>query len=112
MTSQHGRLYAIALGLVVFFLAWAVVAAHPWATAQADPRLHVLAVREAQLRHEAKRVQQVVAARWAGYRVRLKHRRAVIAKITSTPAPAPAAVSAAGPVQVVTLPAHVITRTS
>ena len=111
MTSHHGRLYALALGLVVFFLAWAVVAAHPWATASADPRLRVLAVREAQLRQEAKQVQKVVAARWARYRVRLKQRRALIAKVTAAPAPAPAA-AAAGPVQVVTLPAHVITRTS
>jgi hypothetical protein len=111
MTSHHGRLYALALGLVVFFLAWAVVAAHPWAKASADPRLRVLAVRETQLRHEAKQVQKVVARRWARYRVRLKQRRALIAKVTSTPAPAPAG-AAAGPVQVVTLPAHVITRTS
>ncbi len=110
MTSQHGRLYALALALVVFFLAWAVVAAHPWATAGADPRLRVLAARETQLRHEAKRVQKIVAARWTRYRVRLKKRRAQIAKITSSPAPAQT--GAAGPVQVVTLPAHVITRTS
>jgi hypothetical protein len=113
MTSQHGRLYALALGLVVFFLAWAVIAARPWVTTtSADPRLRVLAARETQLRHEAKRVQKVVAARWARYRVRLKQRRALIAKIASTPAPAPVAAAAAGPVQIVTLPAHVITRTS
>ena len=50
MTSHHGRLYAIALALVVFFLAWAVVAARPWATASADPRLRTLTIRQAQLR--------------------------------------------------------------
>jgi hypothetical protein len=111
MTSHHGRLYALALALVVFFLAWAVVAAHPWATASADPRLRVLAAREAQLRHEAKAVQRVVAARWAKYRVQLKNRQALIAKVASAPAPAAAGASTA-PVQVVTLPAHVITRTS
>ncbi len=110
MTSHHGRLYALALALVVFFLSWAVVAAHPWATASADPRLRVLATREAQLQHEAKLVQKVVAARWARYRVGLKKRRAQIAAITSSPAPVQT--GAAGPVQVVTLPAHVITRTS
>ena len=74
MTSHHGRLYAIALALVVFFLAWAVVAARPWATASADPRLRTLTIRQAQLQHEAKLVQKVVAARWARYRVRLKAR--------------------------------------
>ena len=53
MTSHVGRLYALALALVVFFLGWAVVAAQPWATPAADPRLQALAAREAQLRHEA-----------------------------------------------------------
>lgn len=111
MTSHHGRLYALALGLVVFFLAWAVVAAHPWATTTADPRLRALDVREARLRHEAKLVQKVVRDRWARYRVELKLRRAQIAKVAATAAVAQQA-AAAGPVQVVNLPAHVVTRTS
>jgi hypothetical protein len=109
--SHHGRLYALALGLVVFFLTWAVVAAHPWATTTPDPRLRVLAVHERQLRHEAKLVQKVVTARWAKYRVQLKRRRALIARVSAAAAAA-AAAPAAGPVQVVNLPAHVITRTS
>ncbi len=125
MTSHHGRVYALALALVVFFLAWAVVAAHPWATASADPRLRVLAVRETQLRHEAKLVQKVAAARWARYRVQLKLRQAQIAKVTAAasaaaaaaalpaaPTQAAAAAPAAPSVRVVNLPAHVITRTS
>lgn len=121
VTSHQGRLYALALGLVVFFLAWAVVAAHPWATKTADPRLRALAVREAQLRHEAKLVQKVVAARWSVYRVQLKARRAEIARVNAaaaaarvaaTAAAAAAAPAAAAPVRVVNLPAHVITRTS
>jgi hypothetical protein len=115
MTSHHGRLYALALALVVFFLAWAVIAAHPWATATADPRLRALAVREAQLQRQAKLVQKVVAARWARYRVELKARRAQIARVNAAAAAAAtqAATAAAGPVQVVNLPAaHVVTRTS
>ncbi|HET9115766.1 MAG TPA: hypothetical protein VFN33_06695 [Gaiellaceae bacterium] len=121
MTSHHGRLYALALALVVFFLAWAVVAARPWATASADPRLKALALREAQLRREAKLVQKVVTARWAQYRVQLKARRAEIARVNAAAAAAAAAAATraaaapaavAGPVQVVNLPAHVITRTS
>jgi hypothetical protein len=120
MTSQHGRLYALALALVVFFLAWAVIAAHPWATASADPRLRTLAVREAQLQREAKLVRKVTAARWARYRVRLKARRALIARVNAAAARAAraaqvatAATAAAAPVQVVNLPpAHVVTRTS
>jgi hypothetical protein len=126
--NHHGRLYALALGLVVFFLAWAMVAAHPWATTAPDPRLRALAVREAQLRHEAKLVQKVVAARWATYRVRLKSRRAEIrraaaasaaaaaaqqtAAVAAVAAAAPAASAAAPAVRVVNLPAQVVTRTS
>jgi pyruvate/2-oxoglutarate dehydrogenase complex dihydrolipoamide acyltransferase (E2) component len=121
MTSHHGRLYALTLGLVVFFLAWAVIAAHPWATASADPRLRALAIRQAQLQREAKLVRHVVAARWARYRVELKARQAQIARVkAATLAAAAAAVAApvatsaaARPVQVVNLPpAHVVTRTS
>ena len=121
MTSHPGRLYGLALALVVFFLAWAVVAAHPWATASADPRLRTLALREAQLQREAKLVRKVVKARWARYRVELKARRAQIARVNAAAAAAaaaaataPAATAAASaPVQVVNLPpAHVVTRTS
>lgn len=124
MTSHHGRLYALALGLVVFFLAWAVVAARPWAPVGADPRLRMLAIRQAQLQHEAKLVRKVVAARWATYRIRLKARRALIARVNAAAASAAAAAAAqsaasvaapaaAAPVQVVNLPAaHVVTRTS
>jgi hypothetical protein len=121
MTSHQGRLYALTLGLVVFFLAWAVVAAHPWKAASADPRLRALAVREAQLRAEARLVQKVVASRWATYRVQLKARRAEIARVNAAAAAAAAAAvapvaatpaAAAPAVQVVNLPPHVITRTS
>lgn len=111
MTNHHARLYGLALALVVFFLGWAVVAAHPWATTANDPRLRVLAAREARLRREAQVVRRVVAARWAHYRVQLKLRRAQIASVSASNAAAQQ-VAAAGPVQVVNLPAHVVTRTS
>jgi hypothetical protein len=114
MTSHQGRLYALALALVTFFLAWAVVAAHPWATASADPRLRVLAIRQAQLERETKLVRKVVAARWATYRLELKVRREQIARVNAAAAAAArVATAASAPVQVVNLPAaHVITRTS
>lgn len=89
MTSHVGRLYSLALALVVFFLAWAIVAARPWATT-ASPRLHALAVREAQLRRDAQLVNRIVAAR---------------AHASHASAPAPA-------VKVVNLPPLTITRTS
>jgi hypothetical protein len=122
MASHHGRFYALALGLVVFFLTWAIVAAHPWAAATPDPRLRALAVREAQLRREATIVRKTVAARWARYRVQLKLRRAQIANAAAASAAASAAAAsasaaqqtqaAAPAVRVINLPAHVITRTS
>jgi hypothetical protein len=111
MTSHQGRLYALALSLVAFVLAWAVIAAHPWATATPDPRRRALALREAQLRHEARTVQKIVAARWSRYRVELKSRRAEIARVDRAAAAA-ARTIAAPAVRVVNLPAHVITRTS
>jgi hypothetical protein len=93
MTNHTGRLYALAVALVVFFLAWAVVAAHPWQARVADPRLQTLALRQAQLRQDAKLVQQAVAQRRAAARTR------------QAAAPAPA-------VRVVNLPPLTITRTS
>jgi hypothetical protein len=118
VTSHTGRLYALALALVAFFLAWAVVAARPWATAAADPRLKVLAAREAQLRHEAHLVNDVVARRWAAYRVALQARRTQIAAAKQQAAQAAATSYAAAPaasspgVRVVMLPPLTITRTS
>jgi hypothetical protein len=129
VTSHAGRLYALALTLVVFFLAWAVVAARPWAKAAPDPRLQALAAREARLRHEAKLVNRLVTARWTAYRAALRlreqqiaaarariaaaqlaaQRQAAAAQVAATAAP----VSAAAPaVRVVNLPPLTITRTS
>ena len=117
MTSHTGRLYALAFALVVFFLAWAVVAAHPWASAAGDRRLRALAVREAQLREEAKLVNEVVSQRLAAYRSELQLRRVEIAAARSRGAQvapsSPASATAAPPsVRVVTLPPLTSTRTS
>lgn len=127
MTSPHlGRLYALAAALVVFFLVWAVVAAHPWATVKSarDPRLTELAAREHRLRAEAGLVQQVVARRFSDYRRRFAAYKAALAKkraqlavarsaAGAPPAAAPASYSGAGgAVRVVNLPPLVITRTS
>jgi len=109
MTSHTGRLYALALALVVFFLAWAAIAAHPWTTPAADKRLQALAAREAQLRRDATLVHQLVAQRWAAYRSQLQLRRdrmAAARRLASQP------VSAAPAVRVVNLPPLTITRTS
>ena len=105
MTSHSGRLYIVALALVVFFLAWATLAAHPWGAPRTDARTAALAAREARLRQKAKLVNEVVAARWAEYRMELKVRRSQIAATRQAPAAAPS-------VRVVTLPPLTITRSS
>lgn len=127
MTNQIARLWTVVVGVVVFFLAWAAIAAHPWQqAASVDPRLSALATRQQFLQREAVQVKQVVDRRWAAYRVALAHRQVAIkraniaaaaaanqaqaaAQAASAPIPAPAA---APPARVVTLPPLVITRTS
>jgi len=128
MTSHTGRLYALAAAVVAFFVAWAVVAAHPWGTAKAarDPRLAALVQREQRLRSDARLVQRVVARRFsdyrrrfAAYRTALSRRQAQLAaakRAAATAASASAssvpAASSGGGVRFVTLPPLVITRTS
>jgi hypothetical protein len=124
MTNHIGRLYSLALALLVFFVLWAGIAARPWASATADPRLTQLAAREQQLRHDSLLVTKIVNARWAVYRTQLAQRKLSIAAarqrqaaaVTAAAAPvvaAPAPVSTASPVvRVVNLPPLTITRTS
>ena len=132
MTSHHGRLYALAASILLCFVAWAVVAAHPWAAPEAaarDPRLVALAQREQRLRNEAGLVQRVVVRRYADYRARFAAYKTALAKrqaqitaarraaaqqaqLASVQQTAPAAASSGSSVRVVTLPPLVITRTS
>jgi hypothetical protein len=104
MTSHVGRLYALAVALLVFFIAWSVFAARPW-VARTDPRVAALAAREQRIRHESLVVRRIVQKRWAVYRVELKKRKALIAAQQAQPAPAPS-------VRVVSLPPLTVTRTS
>jgi hypothetical protein len=119
MTSHIGRLYALALALVAFFLVWAVVATHPWATTSQDPRLKALAARETQLRREATLVQTIVTQRWATYRTALQARKATIAaaktrnaQLASLATASSGTSAPSSSVKVVTLPPLTITRTS
>jgi hypothetical protein len=103
MTEHTLRLYAVVLAVVVFFLAWAAVAARPWA--KADPRVTALAQREQLLRAEARYVKLVVAAR---AQARTAAARAAGGNATTTVA----AAASAPAVRVVNLPPLTITRTS
>ena len=131
MTSHVGRLYALALALVVLFATWTAVATRPWAAtaAAADPRLTALVAREQRLRHESIVVRRQVQQRWAVYRVQLHKRQLQIAAAHRAQATAdrqaraaaqqaaqlaaaqPVA-AAAPPVRIVSLPPLTITRTS
>lgn len=103
MTSHVARLYAVVTGVLAFFLAWAAVAAHPWAPQPGqDPRLAALAARQQRVQLESLQVKQLVDQRWAAYRIQLAKRNASVA---AAPAAAPS-------VRVVNLPPLVVTRTS
>jgi hypothetical protein len=109
MTSHVGRLYALAIAVLVFFLTWTAVAARPWATTgQADPRLKALAAREHRVRRDSAVVPRLVNHRWAVYRKQLASRQTQIAAAKR----AQLAAAAAPSVRVVTLPPLTITRTS
>jgi hypothetical protein len=83
MTKATRRLSIAAAAILVLFLSWAFVAARPWAVhaaAAPDPRVQLLAQREARLRHDAALVNRVVARRWQRYQVALHKRRRAIAR--------------------------------
>src|SRR6478735_7001112 len=120
MTNHVARLYALVAAVLVFFVAWAAIAAHPWQTrdATSDPRLAALQAREQRLRAESLAVKRIVDRRWAAYRAQLALRKQEIASVRSQNAKSRAAAAAlasapaAPSVRVVTLPPLTITRTS
>jgi hypothetical protein len=110
MTSHVGRLYSIALALVVFFLTWVVIGARPWVASrsQSDPRLAALEQREQRVRQQSVVVQRLVRRRWATYQAQLRQRQSQIAAASQ----AQAAAAQAPQVRVVSLPPVTSTRTS
>jgi hypothetical protein len=94
MTNHVVRLYVAAASIVVLFLAWAVIAAHPWPSKPAaDPRLIALAAHQRAYRQEVALVKTLLARKQA----------AAAAAPATTAQPA---------VRVVTLPPLTITRVS
>jgi hypothetical protein len=96
MTNHLTRLYAVTVGVLVFFLTWAAVSARPWAATDSrkDPRMAALDRREARLHRESIRVRRVVNHRYHVYRVKLRERRKEIAAIEAANARAQAAATA------------------
>jgi hypothetical protein len=113
MTNHVVRLYAAAASLLVFFLAWAGIAARPWPAAKPDPALAALALREQRLQEESIAVKKLLDRRWSAYRAAVAARRRAVAarqaqqRLATTPKPA-----APPSVRVVTLPPLTMTRSS
>jgi hypothetical protein len=82
MTNNFGRVYAITLTIVVFFLSWAIIAARPWVSApeaKTDPRIAALNVRERRLHKDAVEIRTIVQKRWTVYHSQLVRRKHLIA---------------------------------
>ncbi len=83
MRNHTLRLYAGCITVLVFFLLWATIAAHPWSsspsTPTADRRLLALAARQHRLQREAASIRKLVAVRWTRYDRELQIRRRQIA---------------------------------
>ena len=94
----------LVVGVLVFFVVWAAVAAHPWAPRRgAGSRIAALAARQHQVHAESIRVKSIVDARWAVYRRRSRRTSAVRGAVGRRRARRSA---------VVNLPPLVVTRTS
>ncbi|MGA9762150.1 MAG: hypothetical protein WBQ14_06990 [Gaiellaceae bacterium] len=77
VTNVVGRFWAVAVGLVVFFILWAVLAARPWVSpgTPADPRLTALQAQEQKVQNRALAAQQTLNKRWAAYRSALMRQK-------------------------------------
>lgn len=118
MTNHIARLYTLVVGVLAFFLLWAGVAAHPWASSPAqDPRIAALAARQHRVQVDSIRVKRIVDARWVLYQRRLAaHNTAATQQVRAQQVAAQQVaaqpVAAQPSVRVVNLPALVVTRTS
>ena len=100
MTNHVVRLYTAAASIIVFFVAWAGIAARPWVTPAPDPQAAALAQRQHRLQRDARLVQLVAARREAANRA-----AQVAARAAARAAPAPS-------VRIVHLPPLTTTRSS
>ena len=113
-SSHIARLYVLVAGLLLFFVLWATVAAHPWGrTAAQDPRIAALAARQQQIALESRRVKLVLDRRFAAYRAALRIRQSKNAAAAAVVQTMPVSATVSSPaVRVVNLPPLVVTRTS
>ena len=102
MTNHVVRLYTASAAIVVFFVAWAGIAARPWVAPAPDPQVAALAQRQQRLQRDARLVQLIAVRRAAANRAA---RVAARAAAQAAPAPAPT-------VRIVQLPPITTTRSS
>jgi hypothetical protein len=76
--NHIGRIYVIAGALVVLFLGWAAIAAHPWDATPVDPRVAALNERRVEVRQDAAKAKKIVTVRWKRYEHRLAVRRRAV----------------------------------
>ena len=102
MTSHVARLYALAAAILVFFVAWAAIAAHPWQTHR--PAARIRGSRRFNCASNGcgpnrSRSSEIVDKRWAAYRASspCKHERAPPPGAQDRPRVAPAACRPAAP---------------
>ena len=100
MTNHVVRLYTASAAIIVFFVAWAGIAARPWVTPAPDPQVAALAQRQQRLQRDATLVQLIAARRAAA-----NHAARIAARAAAQAAPAPR-------VRIVHLPPITTTRTS
>ena len=100
MTNHVVRLYTVSAAIIVFFVAWAGIAARPWVTPAPDPQVAALAQRQQRLQRDARLVQLIAARRAAANRA-----ARIAARAAAQAAPAPV-------VRIVHLPPIKTTRTS
>ena len=73
--NDTGRAYALAITVLILFLAWGAIAAKPWAAAPVDPKVAKLQAKEKQAQEAAAKAKRIVDARWAKYKANLKVRQ-------------------------------------
>ena len=100
MTNHVIRLYTASAAILVFFVAWAGIAARPWVTPAPDPHVAALAQRQQRLQRDTRLVQLIAARRAAANRA-----ARIAARAAAQAAPAPV-------VRIVHLPPIKTTRTS
>ena len=101
MTSHVIRLYVLVGAVCVFFVTWAVVAAHPWQAHRitaADRQLTALTALRSRLRVESLEVQRILDRRFAAYAGALVERKREIALLNSLQARRAAPLGTAAPV--------------